>query len=325
MKSGTFPSDRLFALTPQPEWRRQIDAWRDLLTQCARKPSRKRIHALRTLTLRLRVVLEQWLLEPATDPAAGRAFKRWNKEGKKLRRVLQPVRDADVYLARLDGLRNTLGGAPGGESQLDSICLREVDKLERRLKRQRQAGTDKLFHIIDTRGKQLRQLSKEMEVALAPGMLSRAGSTALTASRIFAGLASEFTELDSTNLHDYRKRLKQALYLAEISAAADPVDRQLADGLRKLHQAIGDWHDWQVLTLVAGRLLPRHAKQSVLVPILEKQAEAALQRALNLCRHAATQLLESVGEIHPSPPRKPVAADPGNRQRDEYLSLKKSS
>lgn len=304
----------------QPEWQLQIEAWRDLLAQCARKPSRRRVHALRSLTLRLRVALE-YRLEQAPDATAARAFKRWNKEGRMLRRALEPVRDADVYLARLDGLRDTLGGAPDGEPKLSPRCLREMDKLESRLKHQRQAGIDKLMAVIDARGKRLSRLSKEMEVALAPRMPSRVRSTAQAALRIFAELASKLPDLDSANLHAYRKRLKPALYLAEISAAADPLAGRLAAAFRKIHLAAGEWHDWQALALEAGRVLPGHARQDSLVPVLETLADGALQRALGLFRRAAARFLKSAGAVRPSPRRKPVAADPGCHPCDENPSL----
>jgi hypothetical protein len=325
MNFNSLPSDGHPDLSFQLEWQPQVKAWRDLLAQCARKPSRKRIHTLRSFTLRLRVALEYWLLEQAPDPTAARAFRRWYKEGKLLRRALEPVRDADVYLARLDGLRDTLGGAPDGEPKLSPRCLREMDKLESRLKQQRQAGTHALMTAVDSRRKRLSRLSKEMEEALAPRMPSRVRSTRQAALRIFAGLASEFPKLDSTNLHAYRKRLKQALYLAEISSAADPLARRLAAAFRKIHLAAGEWHDWQALALEAGRILPEHAKQDGLVPLLETLTEEALQKALGLCRRSAARFLKGAGAVEPYPRRKPVASDPGLQLGDEHRSLRISS
>jgi CHAD domain-containing protein len=322
MSSDSLPPGGPPAVSLQPEWHQQVEAWRNLLAQCARKPSRKRVHALRSLTLRLRLVLEHWLPGQVPDPAAARAFKRWNKQGKKLRRALQPVRDADVYLARLDGLRKSLQGTGDGEPQLSPRCLRQIDKLENRLRRQHQVGIDELMAVTDSRSKRLNQLSKEMELTLAPQMASMVPSTFPAALRIFAGLAAEFPSLDSANLHAYRKRLKQALYLAEISAAADPLAGQLATAFKRIHVAAGEWHDWQALALEAGRGRPGHAKQDGLVPVLESQAERALQRALGLCRRSTARFLKSTGEIRSFPLRKPVASAPGCQTSDEHLSLK---
>jgi hypothetical protein len=97
MNSDSVSSDGQPNASLQPEWQKQVDAWCALLAQCSRKPSRKRIHTLRSHTLHLRALLEFAQQEQLLDSKATRAFKRWKQEAKKLRRALQPVRDADVY------------------------------------------------------------------------------------------------------------------------------------------------------------------------------------------------------------------------------------
>ena len=110
-------------MLPQPK-RKQLVTWRKLLAQCARKPSRRSVHALRSLTVRLQVVMEHSLRKQAANSAAARAFQHWSKDGKKLRKALEPLRDADVHLARLDSLRRT-GGASEGEKKLIPRCIRD--------------------------------------------------------------------------------------------------------------------------------------------------------------------------------------------------------
>jgi hypothetical protein len=63
----------------------QPNAWRALLAQCSRKPSRKRIHTLRSHTLRLRAPLEFAQQEQVLDSKP--TFKRWKQEAKNLRRA----------------------------------------------------------------------------------------------------------------------------------------------------------------------------------------------------------------------------------------------
>jgi CHAD domain-containing protein len=113
--------------------------------------------------------------------------------------------------------------------------------------------------------------------------------------------------LGSANLHAYRKRLKQPLYLAEFSAPADPAARRLAVAMRKMHAAAGKWHDWQALASEAGRVLPRHGNRDGLVPVLNNLAEEALKRALGQCRRSTASLLKNPPGIPPSQRRKPVA------------------
>jgi CHAD domain-containing protein len=295
----------------QPEWLRRLDAWRGLVARCTLKPSRKNVHALRSQTLRLRVALQQRLQERGGDSVAADAFLRWNKEGKRLRRALEPVRDADVYLARLSSLRSRLQGPEDGATQPNPRCLREISQLEGRLKRQRQRGIGELVAVIDARGKRLHRLSIALETALTPHMPIWVHSTAPEALRIFAELTGELPNLNAGNMHEYRKRLKQARYLAEISATADPLAKRLAADFKKIHKATGEWHDWQALVLEAGRILPGHGKQDGLLRVLEALAEKALHRALGQCRRCTARLLKNGGETRPLPPRKPVVSETG--------------
>ncbi|MGO9316751.1 MAG: CHAD domain-containing protein [Terracidiphilus sp.] len=304
-------------MLPQPKWQ-QLETWRKLLARCARKPSRRSVHALRSLTLRLQIGLEYFLSRQAADPAAARAFQYWRKDGKKLRKALEPVRDADVHLARLDSLRRN-GEASKGEKHLSPRCIREIDQLEDRLRRQRKAGINKLMDAIEARGKRLNRSSKELETALAPHMPSRVHSTAPEALRIFTELTSELPNLDAGNLHEYRKRLKQARYLAEISAASDPQAKRLAAAFRRIHYAAGEWHDWQELLRKANCFLPGRGKEDGLIPVLEELAEKALHRAIVQCRRTSARFLKNVSNVRAFPPRKPVAADPGLQLEDKYL------
>ncbi len=319
MTNNSLPPSRQTDAPSQPGWPRQVEAWRELLAQCARKPSRKRVHALRSLTLRLRVVLEHRLPKHPANSHAARALRRWRKKGKKLRQALEPVRNADVFLARLDSFRGLLPGTPDSDPQLSPRCLREIGELEDHLRQQRLAGAEKLMHFLDVSGKRLIRLSKEMETAMAPHRLSETYSTAGAALGVFSQLASELPHLDAANLHAYRKRLKQALYLAETSAAADPFAAHLAAAFRKIHLAAGEWHDWQALALEAGRFLKRDGKQEGLVSVLQVMEEKALKRALGLRRRSAARFLKKDAGNPPSPPRKPVASDPVFRSHREVL------
>ena len=319
MNSASLPPGEQCAVSLQPEWRQRLEAWRNLLAQCARKPNRKSVHALRSLTLRLQVGLEHSLQEQAADRTASRAFQRWSKGGKKLRKALEPVRDADVYMARLDSLRDTVGGASEGETPLSPRCICEIDKFENRLRRRRQAGIDKLMAVLDAQSKRLNRLSKELEAALAPQIPSSVPSTAQAALRIFAELNSELPNLSASNLHTYRKRLKPALYLAQISATSDPLAKRLATAFRQIHVAAGEWHDWQVLALEADRVLRGHGKQDGLVPVLEALEEKALHRALGQCRRSAARYVRYIDEIRALPPRKPVVAESGVQLGGENL------
>jgi CHAD domain-containing protein len=300
MHRALIPPGEVSAAPLQPEWRQRLEAWRTFLAQCGSKPSRKSVHALRALTLRLRVELEHSLTEQAEDPVAARAFQRWSKEAKKLRKSLEPVRDADVFLARLDSLHDSHRRGMEDETQLTPRCTREIEKLENRLSRERLERIEKLVDVLGERGKRLNRLGNEMEAAFALRMPVKAPVTTQATLKIIDELAGELPSLDATNLHEYRKRLKPALYLAEISAAADPLAGRLAIAFRKIHDAVGEWHDWQALAQEADRVFARHGRQDGLVPVLEALAEKALHKALGQCRRSAALYVKNAGKIRTS-------------------------
>jgi CHAD domain-containing protein len=315
MKSAASRSNGKKDLAHEPDLEQRIEAWRDLLAGCARKPSRKRVHALRSTTLRLRTVLE-FSLEGSKDKAALRTFGKWKKAAKKLRTALQPVRDRDVYLARLKSLEEPSGKRPEGQPKLSVRAVKEAEKLERRLKRRRKAGAKDLADKFEARGKKLKRLGKKIAAATGPLLAKRAGETGEAALQIFRGLAQEHSGLDGANMHEYRKRTKRALYLAEISS--DSKTRKLTAALKKIHEAAGEWHDWQMLAMEAAKVLGRRKHKDGLVPVLEAMAEKALKNAIELCLSTESELLPEVEDNSGLPPRKPVASERG-RPNGEYL------
>jgi CHAD domain-containing protein len=350
MNCALIPPGEPSAPPLQPAWRQRLEEWRTFLAQCGNKPSRKSVHALRALTLRLQVEMEHSLPEQAENFAAERAFQRWNKDAKKLRKVLGPVRDADVYLMRLDDLRDSLAirffdhietsrprikkktpgenaenqavqATSGGNVLLSARCTREIDKMENRLRRKRLAGIEKLVAVLDEHGKRLSRLSNEMEAAFAPYMSVTASLTAQATLKIIAGLTDELPRPNAANLHEYRKRLKPALYLAEISAAADPLVAQQAIAFRKIHDAVGEWHDWQELAREANRIFPHHGKPDGLVSVLEALAKKALHRALGQCRRSAARSAKEMSAIQLSWRKKPVVTERGVRLEEEDSAM----
>jgi len=316
---------------PPVDWRLRLEAWRELLAECSCKPSRKRVLALRSLSLRLQAQLDFAMQQQPTASAAARAFRRWSRQTKKLRLALQPARDADVFLSRLESLGRP-AGAMDNSLQPSPLCLREIETLEFQLHRRRLAGTRKLTEFIDARRQRLNRRSREMETAIWSQIPEVTAPSRASALQVFSELAAATGSLDKTSLHDYRKRLKQALYLAEVSVATEPVSAQLVVDLRKIHNAIGEWHDLQTLAEEAAHLLSKHEssgdqppisrdevavtiqedRKNGLISLLEARTEEALKIALERCHEAANRLSPPFEEREPSPPRKPVASVRGD-------------
>jgi len=64
---------------PGQNWRQKLEFWCEQLRECARKPSRRRVHGLRAATLRLQAELDETLQHSTTAPAAVRAAQRWHR------------------------------------------------------------------------------------------------------------------------------------------------------------------------------------------------------------------------------------------------------
>src|SRR5271157_4851250 len=128
---------------------RQVEAWCAALDRCARKASRKRIHELRVATLRLQATLEFRLREQPLDAKGARAAKIWNKHGKRLRRALEPVREADAHLQKLSSLHEPVPGPDGRKPRCSSSCLLEIEELDSRIKQRRATAAESLQKEIE--------------------------------------------------------------------------------------------------------------------------------------------------------------------------------
>jgi CHAD domain-containing protein len=293
----------------------QVQSWLELVEQCSERPSRKRVHLLRSATLRLMAVQELRLRGHAAGAEAERAFDRWKKEGKKLRRALSPLRDADVHRERLAAFGEELAARLGAEPLKKGRYLREIGLVDGRLQELRKAKSVELEEWLDHRRKHLFRLSREMETALSAPPASAVESTAEAALQLLASLNAEFPHLDGANLHDYRKRLKAAVYLAELSAGFDPQARQLAATLRKMQDAAGQWHDWEALAREAARVLSGEDETGGLASLLGKTAEKALRQTLSLCRRSTERLLNEAARDGACPDPLPMAETKRSRAR----------
>jgi CHAD domain-containing protein len=297
----------------QTDFRQSVEAWRKLLARCGRKPARKTVHNLRVLTLRLQAALEYRLslLEP--DASASELAQCWRRQGKKLRRALGSVRQADVSLDKLARVRSWAESAAIGHPVLPSGCLGAIDDLERGVKRRRETAVKKLTARIERRRKRLNRLSRKLEAALE-GFTPAAESGA--ADRILAQIsaaAAEFPALDHENLHNFRKRIKKIRYLAEVFAPVDSVAANQAATLKRMAGALGEWHDWQALTEEVARADRGDAAMAQAAEFLQAQAGRSLQHALKLCRQSMTRLLIRVtkdGELSSERPREPLVQAP---------------
>ncbi len=310
MNSASFLLGRPPAMGNQSKWSAQFADWRQTLSRCARKPTPKRVHELRVATLRLQAELEYWLRESATGTAAARTAKRWSNQARKLRRALSLVRETDVYLRKLARLRGQVPHSGDHGLRSSSVCTLQINKLEIRLRKLRQAGEKKLIAEIKGRRKRMVSFSKELEVAFArPGPPSDSHG-GLKVAVMFKDLTREFPELNADCLHEFRKRVKKLRYMAEIFSASDPLAGRQSATLRKIQVAVGEWHDWHVLAQKADRAFRGRGQGSGLPELLAALAATSLRKAISLSRRQIAQMMEvaaaSGAASEPAPGKFPV-------------------
>jgi len=322
MKIASLPRGHKPAYGAEPEWQRQIAAWRELLDECLGKPTRGRVHALRVATLRLLADIPHWLQGHEPEQKSARAGQRWSKQAEKLRKALQPVRTVDVDLAKLLALRAQLVGHGANPVRANRRCLRQLDKLARRFRQMRRSSEKDLIAELEDRRPRLRRTSLALERALAPLRLSAETATAETIRALLAALAAEFPELNEGNLHEYRMRVKAVRYQADLAARSDPGVARQAAAMGRMQVAAGEWHDLRMLARKASRELGKGSARGGLVELLEELAAESLQKALALCRRTTAQLLKAEAQ-KATQPRPAVLKFPPRRAEPEAAPAKK--
>lgn len=317
MNSGTLAAEGAPDPAAQTEFQQQMQAWRKMLGRCSRKPGRKCVHSLRVSTLRVEAAIEYWLHERQPGALASRAAQRWRRQGKKLRRALGPVRQADVSLAKLERVRGLADPSAGGHPIFPGENLGALAEIERGVKRQREAATRKLAAEIEHRRKRLNRLSKKLEEMLDGFAPVWEGGAADEVLAQIAAVAADFPHLHHDNLHEFRKRIKKLRYIVEIFAPQHGGAARLAASLRRMAGAVGEWHDWQVLTEEASHSDGGETARTAVAEFLHAQAGRSLERALKLCRNSMARLLNANSKNDsrpasflreaPLPLRKPVA------------------
>jgi CHAD domain-containing protein len=292
-----------------------FESWRSLLDACGHKPSRKHVHGLRVATLRLQAQLDS---APGTHSVA-QAARRWNKSAEKLRESLSAVRETDVYRVKLSGLCGTLAPPEGYAPRSSRISLRQIEELDEWLARERKIASKKLIADLKHRQGRLDRLSVELESAQALGHSLIPVSSPSGVFKMFADVVAEFPKLDVDCLHDFRKRMKNVRYLAELFASTDPQAGRMAESLKSMQGVVGEWHDWEELAQLASRKLRKRRKDGALTELLETLAEESLEKALEYCRSQAAELLVQVANI--AAPLRLVAAKPPVRSLDPVTMM----
>lgn len=193
----------------------------------------------------------------------------------RLRKRAGKVRDLDVLAGLVCMLRAS------GENECRIQLLEHLGAL--RFRRAR-----KLYNLVQIDGPVMQRRLKRCLRHIDQALENRDTSLyAVTLSRRLSAELASPPRLDASNLHDYRKKVKELYYLLQF---LNHSSAHFAETLGRVKDAIGEWHDWEELAAIADRLLDHHPACN-LVEEIQSIRQAKFEHALAIANEMRTKYL----------------------------------
>jgi CHAD domain-containing protein len=255
------------------------------LVKLGSKSRAENVHRFRTGTRRLQILLDE--LSPKSD----RSQKKLLKLLVRIRKRAGKVRDLDVQLAALRSLK--IPQEPRRKTQLVHHLIELRGQQEKKL---RKAADKATVREIRQRLKRARKnfnpdLSRD-PLTVAKAMLQRIDRTN--------------APLTEAVLHQYRILSKRARYAAEFANESKEAAKFIAS-LKRVQDALGDWHDWLTLTQTALDHVGE-VHQSPLVAELHNVTGAKFRQAVAVLSHLRAELVPARENRAQTPARSPAGA-----------------
>jgi CHAD domain-containing protein len=232
------------------------------LVKLSSKPRAEHVHRFRTGTRRLQILLGELSAKP------DRGQKKLLKLLGRIRKRAGKVRDLDVQLAALRSLK---------------------------IPREPRRKTQMVNHLIELRGQQEKKLRKAVDEDTVREIRKRLKRACKNfkpeASRDPLAVARGMLEVIDRGdapvteplLHKYRILSKRARYAAEFAGQSTEAAQFIA-GMKRIQDALGDWHDWLTLTQTASEHLGE-VRESSLVAELHNVTGAKFRHAVSVLSH----------------------------------------
>jgi len=233
------------------------------------------VHSFRTTTRRLQILLEKLVSDE--DRNQKKLLKMLNRIRKRAGRV----RDLDAQLAALRSLKVPL--EPRRKTQLTQQLL------ELRAKHETKLGKA-------LKNKEVRDIRKRLERAAKSVEFETERDPLTVARQMIQSVDRPSGKIDEDLLHRYRIAVKRARYAAEFAPKSAESTEFVAQ-LKRLQDALGNWHDWLILTHTAVQRLGE-INQSPLVAALHNVTRGKF-------RHAVAELTAN-GNVSVGKPMAPV-------------------
>jgi CHAD domain-containing protein len=262
------------------------------------------VHKARVATRRLKAAVD--LLSSCLDKDHARPFA---KLGRKLRRQLGPLRDADVMIGHLDEIRKATKAASG------AAWLRQRLVREREAARAGSAGKLSASDVLSRLGAwwALREDVIECHAAI-PSLLGESLHLQLDRFNEQADRLINKTEGGDGSAagdpHELRIAGKALRYTLELAQAqGHEMPKALLKTFKRMQDCLGTWHDWVVLAERAMQAsidenLPLHdaSTQRQVLALIDfgiTKAQRELDRFAKLWQEQGPQITRTVREAFP--------------------------
>lgn len=168
--------------------------------------------------------------------------------------------------------------------KLHSLVQRDAKELRRRLKRSQHKVESLVQRFAKKTELNRKQDSRGDDAPLQPV------SVAVRLSKELAAV----THLGPKNLHSYRIEVKRLRSVLEMAAEETGEQHQLIEELKRVQDAIGEWHDWVELTNIAQKVL-QHRKSCGVVTNIRDTAREKFKEALRITEELRQRYLRGTG------------------------------
>jgi CHAD domain-containing protein len=210
----------------------------DVFSSVVGDPDERHVHKLRTSIRRCEAVLH------TSNYSLSDKEQQTAKRLKKVRKAAGEVRDLDIHIGLLTNdefKAPIMNGSPALlESELRAARKKAVKKLDAELKKAHAKQLAKKAESLCKRS------VKELPNDVLPG-------TTKALEELAKGVALD----DAESVHEVRIELKRVRYALE--ASDQKANEALVNGLKRVHDTIGEWHDWTTFADIAGEYLPKRS------------------------------------------------------------------
>jgi CHAD domain-containing protein len=252
-------------------------------------------------------MLEAMLRDNATF-AADHPARPWLRQLKQIRRAAGPVRDLDVHRKLLESLVGKTGTGSDADPLAKSAETKQAEMLDDWLKSERKHLARGMQKQIRKRqhGLAQRQTAVLNAIGSVPIESVRTGRSAdAVALEDFVRATDAMPLLEAENLHDFRKAIKKARYVAESATEKGPYS-SVAKALKRVQDAIGEWHDWLCLSEEAGTALGKNAPD--LSAHLEREVNRHFAAAMKTTQTMRARLSGEWMALSKPPAKRPVTS-----------------